>query len=170
MSGNKKEESMESVNQGVDRRGFIQGAGAVAAATAMPAMAAQKKNEATAVDGYAWAEQIRRGDITPLEALEAAIARTEALPKLNAVVIKDYDLARDQARQMSVLGSAARAEATARAPMWGVPFLLKDLNQYLKGTVTTNGCRFFKGAVAEYDSTLVARYKAAGLNIFGKTA
>ena len=161
---------MDTLNQGVDRRGFIQGAGAAAAAATMPAMAAQKKNEATAVDGYAWAEQIRRGDITPLEALEAAIARTEALPKLNAVVIKDYELARDQARQMSALGSAARAEATARAPMWGVPFLLKDLNQYLKGTVTTNGCRFFKGAVAEYDSTLVARYKAAGLNIFGKTA
>lgn len=160
---------MESVKQGVDRRSFIQGAGAVVAATAVPAMAAQKQAP-SAVDGYAWAEQIRRGDVTPLEALEAAIARTEALPKLNAVVIKDYDLARDQARQMSALGSAARAEATAKAPMWGVPFLIKDLNQYLKGTVTTNGCRFFKDAVAEYDSTLVARYKAAGLNIFGKTA
>ncbi len=38
----------------------------------------------------------------------------------------------------------------------------------MKGTVTTNGCRFY--AVADYDSTLVARYKAAGLNIFGKTS
>ncbi|MBO1997024.1 hypothetical protein J4714_14435 [Staphylococcus epidermidis] len=28
--------------------------------------------------------------------------------------------------------------------MWGVPFLIKDLNQYMKGTVTTNGCRFYK--------------------------
>lgn len=112
---------MESVNQGVDRRGFIQGAGAVAAATAVPAMAAQKKNEAMAVDGYAWAEQIRRGDITPLEALEAAIARTQALPKLNAVVIKDYDLARDQARQMSALGSAARAEPRPGRPCGECP-------------------------------------------------
>lgn len=161
---------MQTLNQGVDRRGFLQGAGAVAAAATLPSVAAQKKNAAAVPDGYAWAEQIRRGDITPLEALEAAIARTEALPKLNAVVIKDYELAHEQARQMSALGSAARAEVTAKAPMWGVPFLLKDLNQYLKGTVTTNGCRFFKGAVAEFDSTLVARYKAAGLNIFGKTA
>ena len=160
---------MESVNQAVDRRGFIQGAGAVVAATAMPAIAA-KKQETEMVDGYAWAEQIRRGEVTPLEALDAAIARTEALPKLNAVVIKDYEIARDLAKQMSALGGAARAEATAKAPMWGVPFLLKDLNQYMKGTVTTNGCRFYKGAVADYDSTLVARYKAAGLNIFGKTA
>lgn len=122
------------------------------------------------MDGYAWAEQIRRGDVTPLEALDAAIARVEALPKLNAVVIKDYELARKQARSMSALGAAAREQATQKAAMWGVPFLIKDLNQYMKGTVTTNGCRFYKGAVADYDSTLVARYKAAGLNIFGKTA
>ncbi|MEG0940012.1 MAG: amidase [Comamonas sp.] len=160
---------MESVNQGMDRRSLIQGAAAVVGAAAVPAMAKEKK-ESQMLDGYAWAEQIRRGDVTPLEALDAAIARTEALPKLNAVVIKDYELARGLAKQMSALSAADRAAATAKAPMWGVPFLVKDLNQYMKGTVTTNGCRFFKGAVAEYDSTLVARYKAAGLNIFGKTA
>lgn len=161
---------MQLKQQSMNRRSFIQGAGACVAAAmpVMPAMAAGKPE--AAVDGYAWAEQIRRGDVTPLEALDAAIARVEAFPKLNAVVIKDYELARANARQMSVLGAAARAAAVRDAPMWGVPFLLKDLNQYMKGTVTTNGCRFFKGAVADYDSTLVSRYKAAGLNIFGKTA
>ena len=116
---------MESVNQGVDRRGFIQGAGAVAAATVMPTMAAQKKNEATAVDGYAWAEQIRRGDITPLEALEAAIARTEALPKLNAVVIRTTIWHVIRPSRCRLWAALHRAEATARAPMWGVPFLLR---------------------------------------------
>ena len=161
--------------QGMDRRAFVQGAGAVVAGAAIPATQAlaSKKQETgmdVKVDGYAWAEQIRRGDVTPLEALDAAIGRVEALPKLNAVVIKDYEIARTLAKQMSALGAAARAEATEKAPMWGVPFLIKDLNQYMKGTVTTNGCRFFKGAVADYDSTLVGRYKAAGLNIFGKTA
>ena len=157
---------------GMDRRSFIQSAGACVAAAAMPAMAnkPQEKNMSVNVDGYAWAEQIRSGDVTPLEALDAAIARVEALPKLNAVVIKDYELARSHAKQLSALGAAARAAATEQAPMWGVPFLIKDLNQYMKGTVTTNGCRFYKGAVASYDSTLVERYKAAGLNIFGKTA
>nr|WP_255576027.1 amidase [Comamonas sp. Y33R10-2] len=163
---------METVNQGMDRRSFIQGAAAVMGAAAVPAIPAMAKGkkELQMLDGYAWAEQIRRGDVTALEALDAAIARTEALPKLNAVVIKDYELARDLAKQMSALGAAARAAAAEKAPMWGTPFLIKDLNQYMKGTVTTNGCRFYKGAVAEYDSTLVARYKAAGLNIFGKTA
>ena len=157
---------------GMDRRSFIQSAGAFVAAAAMPAMAnkPQEKNMSVNVDGYAWAEQIRSGDVTPLEALDAAIARVEALPRLNAVVIKDYELAHSHAKQLSALGAAARAAATEQAPMWGVPFLIKDLNQYMKGTVTTNGCRFYKGAVASYDSTLVERYKAAGLNIFGKTA
>jgi Asp-tRNA(Asn)/Glu-tRNA(Gln) amidotransferase A subunit family amidase len=40
----------------------------------------------------------------------------------------------------------------------------------MKGTVTTNGSRFFRDAVADHDSTLVQRYRAAGLVIFGKTA
>ena len=81
---------------GMDRRSFIQSAGACVAAAAMPAMAnkPQEKNMSVNVDGYAWAEQIRSGDVTPLEALDAAIARVEALPRLNAVVIKDYELAR----------------------------------------------------------------------------
>ncbi|WP_120966840.1 amidase [Comamonas sp. lk] len=161
--------------QGMDRRAFMQGAAAMAAAASVPSMAHAKSastgaQQGAVMDGIAWAQQIRRGDVTPLEALEAAIARVEALPKLNVVVIKDYELARGHARQMSALGAAARASAAEKAPLWGVPFLLKDLNQYVKGTVTTNGCVFYKGAVAQYTSTLAERYQQAGLNIFGKTA
>jgi amidase len=50
-----------------------------------------------------------------------------------------------------------------------VPFLLKDQYQQLTGTVTTNSCKVFAGIVADHDSTLTARYRAAGLVIFGKT-
>jgi Asp-tRNA(Asn)/Glu-tRNA(Gln) amidotransferase A subunit family amidase len=50
-----------------------------------------------------------------------------------------------------------------------VPFALKDLGVALKGTVTTNGCAFFRDAVADHDSTLVQRHRAAGLNVFAKT-
>jgi amidase/aspartyl-tRNA(Asn)/glutamyl-tRNA(Gln) amidotransferase subunit A len=100
--------------------------------------------------------------------LDAAIARVEALPKLNAVVIKDYELAREHAKKL-FLGCDARKQATDKA-LWGLPFVLWDLGLSMAGTVTSNGCRFFKDAVASQDSTLVMRYKAAGLNIFGKTA
>ncbi|WP_240939450.1 amidase [Diaphorobacter sp. HDW4A] len=122
------------------------------------------------VDAIEWAAQMRSGALTPLEALDATIACVEAYPKLNAVVLRDFDLARDQAKQLSALGAAARAEATAHAPLWGVPFLLKDLGVTMQGTVTSHGCRFFKDAVAPVDSTIVARHKVGGLNIFGKTA
>ncbi|GAB1387621.1 amidase [Melaminivora sp.] len=152
------------------RRLLLQGAVAGAAATglALPGMASAKTTAAQ--DATAWAEQLRSGEVTPLEALEAAIARVDALPKLNAVVIRDFELARTQAKKLSALGRAERAEATKNAPLWGVPFLIKDLGQYLQGTVTTNGCAFFKDAVAAHSSTLVQRYQGAGLNLFGKTA
>jgi Asp-tRNA(Asn)/Glu-tRNA(Gln) amidotransferase A subunit family amidase len=54
-------------------------------------------------------------------------------------------------------------------PFTGVPWLLKDLGIAMKGTVTTNGSAFFKDAIQQHDSTLVARYRRAGLVIFGKT-
>jgi amidase/6-aminohexanoate-cyclic-dimer hydrolase len=46
---------------------------------------------------------------------------------------------------------------------------LKDLGQCLNGTITSAGGRIWKGRIADYDSTLVKRYKQAGLVIFGKT-
>jgi amidase len=157
----------------LERRLFLKGAAATAAAAALPATAksaAVASDQTAPQDAMAWAQQLSRGEITPLEALDRAITRIEALPKLNAVVIRDYDLARAQAKKLSILGRDARQKAVAAAPLWGVPFLLKDLGQSMQGTVTTHGCAFFKGAVATHDSTLVQRYKAAGLNIFGKTA
>lgn len=163
---------MDKNMRDLKRRLFLKGAAASAAVAAMPAIA---KSEALILDkapqdAIAWAGQMSRGEITPLEVLDEVITRIVALPKLNAVVLRDFDLAREQAKKSSTLGREARQQAVAAAPLWGVPFLLKDLGQSMQGTVTTNGCAFFKGAVATQDSTLVQRYKAAGLNIFGKTA
>ncbi|WP_050872781.1 amidase [Comamonas testosteroni] len=121
-------------------------------------------------DAISAAAQLRDGDISPLELLEAAIARVEALPRLNALVIKDYEQAREHARKLSQLGREARKQATDAAALWGLPFVLKDLGMNMAGSVTSNGCAFFKDAVAGQDSTLVQRYRAAGLNILGKTA
>jgi Asp-tRNA(Asn)/Glu-tRNA(Gln) amidotransferase A subunit family amidase len=50
-----------------------------------------------------------------------------------------------------------------------VPFVLKDLGQYLTGTITSAGSRVWKDSVADFDSTLTARYKQAGLVIFAKS-
>ena len=156
-----------------DRRKFLMGAAATAAAVSLPVAQASAKTVVQAsapADAITMAAQIRKGDVTPLEALDATIARVEALPRLNAVVIKDYEQAREHAKKISAMGRDARKQATGSAPLWGLPFVLKDLGVSMTGTVTSNGCAFYKDAVATQDSTLVTRYKAAGLNIFGKTA
>ncbi len=111
-------------------------------------------------DAVALAAMIRSKQISPTDALEAAIARAEQVnPKLNAVVQKYYDEAR-----------ATALSNLPKGPLHGVPMLLKDLGVFMKGTVTTDGSRFFKDAVVDHDSTLVQRYRAAGLVVFGKTA
>jgi len=111
-------------------------------------------------DAIGLGELVNAGKITPVELLDRAIARTEAVdPKINAVVLKHYDVARRQI-----------AETPPSGPFAGVPFLLKDLGAYLKDTVTTEGSRAFANAVADHDSTVPRRAKAAGMVVFGKTA
>ncbi|MFO1333827.1 MAG: amidase [Piscinibacter sp.] len=121
------------------------------------------------LDATALADELRRGRITALEALEAAIARVEARSALNALAARHFDTARETAKQLSALGRAERQRRASAAPLLGVPFALKDLGVSLNGTVTTNGCGFFRDAVADHDSTLVQRHRAAGLNLFAKT-
>jgi Asp-tRNA(Asn)/Glu-tRNA(Gln) amidotransferase A subunit family amidase len=110
-------------------------------------------------DAVGLAALVRKGDASPGELLEIAIARTEDVnPTLNAVVTRHYELARE-----------AVARGLPDGPLRGVPYLLKDLGIALAGTVTTQGSVFFRDAVYDYDSTLVTRYRSAGLVIFGKT-
>jgi len=111
-------------------------------------------------DALGLGELVSAGKVTPLELLDRAIARTEAVnPQLNAVVAKHYDVARQQI-----------ADTKPAGPFAGVPFLLKDLGIGLKGTVTTDGSRAFANWVAPADTTMTRRAKAAGLVIFGKGA
>jgi amidase/6-aminohexanoate-cyclic-dimer hydrolase len=110
-------------------------------------------------DGLGLAQLVREGQVSAAELLEEAIARCERVnDALNAVVCKLYDEAR-----------AAVANGLPQGPLPGVPFLLKDLDVSMKGTVCTNGSAIWRGAVGEFDSTLVERYREAGLVIFGKT-
>ncbi|MSO93538.1 MAG: amidase [Rhodospirillales bacterium] len=108
-------------------------------------------------DGIGLAELVRRREISAAELVEASIQRIEALnPKLNAVVIKTYDAARN-------------GDAELSGPFAGVPFLLKNLGAYAKGIPLTRGSRFLDGFVPDFDTTLVARYRNAGFRILGRT-
>ena len=110
-------------------------------------------------DGVGLAGLVARGEVSPGELLDAAIVEVERLnPALNAVVHKHYDAAR---------GTIAADLPPGR--FRGVPFLLKDLDLALRGEALTEGSRLMASYAPGFDSTLVARYKAAGLVIFGRT-
>lgn len=111
------------------------------------------------MDAVALADLVRRREVTPLELLELAIARADAVqPSLRAIVHRLDDAAREQAR--GVLPDGA---------LRGVPFLVKDLDGTLAGAPYNAGSRALAGFVSPRDSELFARYRRAGLVIFGKT-
>ena len=110
-------------------------------------------------DGLGLAALIAKRQVTPLELLNAVKQRLEAVnPKLNATAQVFFDKAEAQIKQGLPAG-----------PFKGVPFVLKDLGQQLAGTITSYGSRVFKDNTPDFDSTLVTRYKQAGLVIFAKT-
>jgi amidase len=113
------------------------------------------------MDAVDQAALIRKGEVTPLELLEAAIERIERIdPVLNAVVIRWFDHARDTAR-------AALPDGRFR----GVPFLIKDLFAGYAGQRITNGNLALKNesVVSDADTTLVSRFRGGGLVIAGRT-
>ncbi|HAJ47559.1 MAG TPA: 6-aminohexanoate hydrolase, partial [Alphaproteobacteria bacterium] len=115
--------------------------------------------EYSSYDGLALAEMVRRRHVTALEVIDAAIARAEAHNgKLNAIVHQAFDEARDAAKRGLTAG-----------PFEGVPFLIKDLGTEVAGMPRSDGTRFNRNLPDTQDSLLVKRYRAAGVNIFGKT-
>jgi amidase len=110
------------------------------------------------------AQRIRAGDITSVAAVEACLARIEAVnPALNAVVAFAPD-ALDQARA----ADQRRSRGELAGPLHGVPFTIKDSND-TAGLVTTAGTIGWRDRVPDRDGTVVARLKAAGAILLGKT-
>lgn len=110
------------------------------------------------------AEAVAARQVSALELAEAAIQRIEALDgPIHAVVVRDFDRARDQAR--AVDAAVARGE---RGALLGVPMTVKE-SHAVAGLPITWGSEIFKGAVAPEDSVAVARLRAAGAVILGKT-
>jgi amidase len=104
------------------------------------------------------------GKIGALELTDAAIARIEDRDRaINAVVVRDFDRAREAAR--SADAALARGE---RKPLLGLPMTVKESNE-VDGLPSTWGTPAFSGWIAPKDSVAVARLKAAGAVILGKT-
>jgi amidase len=110
-------------------------------------------------DAVGLAAEIRAGTVSPLEAVEAAIARVELLqPELNGMACADFDRARDRARAVS---PGERFFA-------GVPTFVKD-NSDVAGLPTQQGCAAYVARPARADGDFAAMYLGQGLVNLGKS-
>ena len=111
------------------------------------------------LDATAQAELVRSGQASPVELVDAAIARIEKLnPELNAVIHELFERARGEA-----------AGDLPDGPFRGVPFLLKDLGAELEGTPFSEGTDLSGDYVSSTTQELTRRFQQAGLVICGKT-
>lgn len=123
----------------------------------MPAISLADAVSIGRLDAHAQASLCARGELAPIDLVEAAILRIEALdPQLNTITHKAYDHAR-------------RAAGTVGAgPMAGVPYLLKDGMDYA-GMPLRSGARLHRARIAPISYPLAEAYDAAGLIAVGKS-
>jgi amidase len=159
---------------GMGRRHFVASVGAIATTTAVarrsPALAQNTPKSTARVGGSAYrsATELRAmldaRQVSARELLEQAIARIEAYdPEINAVVVRDFERARAAASAAD--SSLARGE---RRPLLGLPMTVKE-SFNVAGLPTTWGMPAFKDWRPSQDALAVARLKAAGAVIVGKT-
>src|SRR5512143_342901 len=120
------------------------------------------------IDPFASATELlaalRAGRVTSQELTELYIRRIERHDgRLNAVVVRDFDRARQQARAADQ--ARARGETS---PLLGLPMTLKESINVI-GLGTTCGVPDWKGYVSAHDGPVAARARAAGAVLMGKT-
>jgi len=111
------------------------------------------------------AAAIREREVSSEEITRAALERIDEVnPKLNAVVVLAADRALEEARA----ADAQTAREESMGPLHGVPITLKDSHD-TEGVVTTGGTTGLTGKMPDADSPPVARLRAAGAVVLGKT-
>jgi amidase len=111
------------------------------------------------------AELIRDKRVSAADAVRAYIARINQVnPKINAVVQNCFDRALREARDLDDM----LAQGRTKGPLHGVPMTIKDSID-TEGVVTTGGTVGRMNYVPRKDATVVARLRAAGAILLGKT-
>jgi amidase len=110
-------------------------------------------------DALGLAELVRKKEVTASELVQIAITRAESVnPAINAIVHPLYEMAAEMAQQ-----------APAASLFAGQPFVLKDLALEITGTPRSSGCQGYRNYISPHDSTLVERFRQAGLAFLGKS-
>jgi len=111
------------------------------------------------------AAAIRNKEITALEAVDTCLARiAQVNPKLNAVVQICAERARKEARE----ADSAIARGESKGVLHGVPITIKDAFE-TEGIISAGGTMGRASYVPTRDATVVARMRAAGAIVLGKT-
>lgn len=122
-------------------------------------------NDVTALSASEQARLIRNGELSSLEVVNAHIDRIEAVnPALNAVVVKRYEAARAEACE----ADRQRASGAPMGALHGVPITVKECLD-LAGTPSTFGLPARANVMIDRDDVYVARMRAAGAIVVGKT-
>jgi aspartyl-tRNA(Asn)/glutamyl-tRNA(Gln) amidotransferase subunit A len=110
------------------------------------------------------ARRLAAGEISSVELTRHFLARIERFnPGLNAVITLTADRALDAARAADL-----RLAAGERGRLLGIPLIHKDIF-CTEGVRTSCGSRMLDNFISPYDATVVARLKAAGTVMLGKT-
>ncbi|KIL48755.1 amidase [Jeotgalibacillus alimentarius] len=118
-----------------------------------------KPKEYTRLDASELAGLIKSGEITSTEAVEAAVKIIEKTnPDLNAITNLRIEKAFEEAKNPDL-----------DAPFSGVPILLKDMSQQVKGSPATAGSKLLKNVVAQRDSFFTESVRKSGFIILGHT-
>lgn len=116
-------------------------------------------------DATTLAEAIRTGKLASREVLDLYLDRIETLgPPVNAVVTLDPE----GARAAADASDRARAKGQVSGPLHGLPVTVKDAIE-VGGMRSTGGAVELRGHVPDRDAPAVARLRAAGAIVFGKT-
>src|ERR1700694_175575 len=131
----------------------------------MPTRKSRRRRNVIGASATWLAKAIRTGRVSSEEVVSAHLEQIGAVnPRLNAVVRTEDHKGLVQAR-------AADRQVARRAavgPLHGVPFTVKDIFD-TAGVVTTAGLERLKTNVPDKDATVVARMRAAGAILIGKT-
>ena len=113
----------------------------------------------------AMAQAIRDKRVSATEVVEAHLQRIEAVnPALNAVV----QVCAARARLEALAADQALARGGSRGPLHGVPITIKD-SLDTAGVISTGGTQGRAAYTPAQDATVVARLRAAGAIVLGKT-
>src|SRR5881396_2627091 len=108
---------------------------------------------------------VRAKKLSPIEVTDAVLSRIDAInPVLNAFCVVAAEQVRAAAREAEI----AVTKGEPLGPLHGVPVSIKDV-LFTRGLTTTGGSRLFADHVPDEDAIAVARLRAAGALVLGKT-